>query len=129
MRRALLCVALLAAACVPTRPAGPDPIVLRQVLAKAAAQVRACYRVPRLGSAARQIGTVLGVRYAPDGTLTGPPRLIRQTGITPANEQFAARMAEAANFAVIRCQPVKLPAEFYGLWDDFELTFTMGVAA
>ena len=104
-------------------------MVVPQLLGKAAAQVKTCYRVARLGSAARQIGTVLAVRYAPDGTLLGAPRLVRQTGVTPANEPFAARMAEAASFAVVRCQPIKLPAELYGLWDDFELTFTMGVAA
>lgn len=124
-----LCLALLVAGCAPIRPAGPDPAVARQLLSSAAAQVKRCYRVARLGSAARQIGTVLAVRYAADGTLAGPPRLVRQTGVTPANAPFAGRMAEAASLAVVRCQPLRLPAEQYGLWDDFELTFTMSVAA
>ena len=129
MRHAILALLALVAACAPARPAGPDPAVVRQLLSSAAAQVKRCYRVSRLGAAARQIGTVLAVHYAADGTLAGPPRLVRQTGITPANDSFAERMAEAATLAVVRCQPLRLPAEQYSLWDDFELTFTMGVAA
>lgn len=101
-----------------------DPLAPR-LIALAASRIQLCYRPPRLGHAARQIETVLGVRYAPDGNLAELPELIAQRGVTDENRADAARMADAARLAVISCAPLALPADHYqNGWDRFELTFS-----
>ena len=91
----------------------------------AAFQIRRCYRQPRIPSAGKRIATRLRVRFSPDGTLSGIPTIIDQSGVTDDNRAFASRMAEAASLAVIRCVPVRLPAELYaGGWDEIDLTFS-----
>ncbi len=129
MRRcAILWGAALLAGCVHRQaaiaPRRPDPEVVR-VVAMAADQVRRCYRGPRVGRAASGIVTVLSVAYAPDGTLAELPSLARQRGVTSDTVVAARQLAEAAALAVVRCVPLRLPAERYrGGWDSFELTFS-----
>ena len=107
-----------------------DPVVTGQLLASAAAQVRRCYRSPRVDSAARQIVTRLRIRLNSDGTLAALPQLVAQSGVTPWNQPYAARMAEAASLAVIRCAPLRLPPEhFTSVWQHFELNFSPGARA
>lgn len=96
----------------------------------AAAQVRKCYRFPRVSHSGRQIVTRLRVRYAPDGTLAGIPTILSQSGVTPANRMYAEAMGQAAILSVIRCSPLNLPAELHARgWDEFDLTFSTSVAA
>lgn len=98
--------------------------------APAAAQVKRCYRTPRVTSVGRRISTRLRVRYAPDGTLAELPTVLDQGGVTPDNARYADDMAEAAVTAVLRCTPLTLPAELYrGGWDEFELTFSPSARA
>lgn len=101
-----------------------------QSIASAAAQVRRCYRDPAVPSAARRIVTRLRVRYAADGTLIGLPLVASQQGVNAANQAYAERMAEAASLAVIRCSPLRLPAELHrGGWDEFDLIFSHAMLA
>lgn len=120
--------ALLLCACAGTpasAPASSHEVELRAAISAAAAQVKRCYRSPRVASVGKQIVTRLRVRYAPDGTLAGLPELISQAGVTPDNAPYAPHMAEAARFAVLRCAPLRLSPEFYSEgWSDFELTFS-----
>ena len=51
-----------------------------------------------------------------DGTLAGPPRVVRQEGITDANRSQAARHAEQAVRAIQLAAPFNLPAEYYDAW-------------
>jgi hypothetical protein len=75
--------------------------------------------------AGKQIVTRLRVRFAPDGSLAGVPAVVGQTGVTPVNRPYASRMAEAASLAVIRCAPLRLPADLYESgWDELDLTFS-----
>lgn len=92
---------------------------------QAAAQVKTCYRAPRLPRAARGIATRLRVRFGSDGGLIELPTVIAQSGVTPDNQRFAGGMAIAAIEAVVRCAPLRLPPEQYqGVWADFELIFS-----
>jgi len=105
--------AVLALLILPTACATPaDPVRVRQVNAAlerdASAQVRRCYRAPRVATAARQISTTLRVFYAPDGTVARVPQVLAQGGITAANQPYARKMAEAAGLAVMKCAPLKL---------------------
>jgi hypothetical protein len=127
MARLAAALALLAAGtgCAATSaPAGPSAVrVPAEIMASAAAQVRRCYRTPRGGP--RSIGTRLRVRLNQDGSLAGLPVILSQSGVTPANRMFAARMAEAASLAVIRCAPLRLPAQYYARgWEEFEIVFS-----
>ena len=99
-------------------------------LATAASQVQRCYRLPRVSFRGRQIVTRLRVRFLPDGQLSGLPMVVWQDGITPDNEAYAARMAEAAIAAVMRCTPLSFPESVYrnGAF-EFELTFSPHAAA
>ena len=101
------------------------PEVVQRVVADAAAQVKRCYRAPRVLGEGRRISTRLHVRYGPDGNLLGLPVVVSQSGITPSNHMFADEMAQAAIASVMRCSPLKLPPELYAfVWNDFELTFS-----
>lgn len=96
-----------------------------KVIADAAAQVKRCYRSPRVTSDGRRITTRLSVRFAPDGSVVGLPLVVSQTGITSENQMYADEMAEAAIASVVRCSPLRLPPELYELvWNAFELTFS-----
>lgn len=131
-----LSLAAMLAACAPVAPPPapaqppPDPHIA-ETIALAAAQIRPCYRSPpRMSHAARRIVTVLGIRFAADGSLIGLPEVRAQRGVAPDNAPYASAMAEAAGLAVLRCAPLRLPAEYYqGGWDEFELTFSFSAVA
>jgi hypothetical protein len=96
-----------------------------QASAQVAEQIRRCYRSPRVPSAGRAISTRLLVRYSADGALVGLPLLVWQQGVSPEARPYAGRMTEAANEAVIRCSPVRLPQESgKRSASDFLLTFS-----
>jgi len=106
-----------------------DPILVGYVYQQAAAQVRRCYRAPRVPYSARQIVTRLSLSLNSDGTLAGLPAIVSQNGITPDNEAYAGKMAEAASLAVVKCAPLSLPPEHYqALWSRFELVFSPKVS-
>ena len=110
---------------VSSTPKCPDPVAVKRATSLAAEKVKACYSGPRLGRSARQIVTVVHVRYLQDGTLADEPEIVRQYGVTDDNQAFAGPMARAAIEAVKRCSPLSLPSELYSRgWDDFELTFS-----
>ena len=88
-------------------------------------QVRRCYRFPRVSSQARQISTRVRVRVTSDGQVANLPTVVFQSGVTPANQAYAARVAEAAIEAVMRCTPIRLPESAYRDGSvEFELTFS-----
>ena len=125
---------LLAAGALVLAAAGcaqlPDPqraeaLAVHAAIRTAADQVKRCYRSPKVASAGKQISTRLRVRLAPDGTLAALPELVAQGGVTPLNQPYATRMAEAASMAVIRCAPLRLPPELYRAgWREMDLTFS-----
>lgn len=122
--------ALFLGGCVPVgqsafRGSGVDSVLVDDVLSTAASQVRRCYRAPRVASAGKQIVTRLRVHLNSDGTLAALPQIVEQYGVTPDSQPYAGPMAEAATLAVIRCSPLRLPAELYGsVWRSFELNFS-----
>jgi hypothetical protein len=108
----LLLLAVLAPGCTAlpaARPVRPVRVEADRVLALAASQVRRCYRSPQVSFEGRQIVTRLRVRFTGDGQLAQLPVVIAQHGVTPRNEPYAGRMAEAAIAAVLRCAPLRLP--------------------
>lgn len=82
-------------------------------------RVEECYRPP-VGAAAGIEGLRVTLIFdlRPDGTLAGPPKAVRTDGtrLTPA-------AAEAAERAVVGCQPYELPKDKYEFWKGVELDF------
>ena len=118
-------VPLLASGCTTVRQPRIAPEVVAKVTADAAAQVKRCYRAPKIMGEGRRITTRLHVRFAPDGSVVGLPTVVAQSGITPSNQLFANEMAQAAIASVVRCSPLRLPPELYEVgWNDFVLTFS-----
>ena len=129
--RILICLALLIApSCTADRNRTDISALAAPALASAASQVKRCYRTPRVSHSGRQIVTVLRVKMTVEGFPDGLPTVVAQEGVTAANSAFAARMAEAAIGAVVRCAPLRLPSELYRSgWDEIELTFSPLAAA
>ena len=89
-----------------------------------AAQVKPCYVVPAGGTDSGNIITVLRLRFNPDGSVSTAPRIAEQSGVTESNQAYARQIGEAARRAVLRCSPLRLPAELYeGGWEDIEFVF------
>lgn len=110
---------------LPARRASLPPEIVARVTADAAAQVKRCYRTPKVMGEGKRIATRLHVRYAPDGTIVGMPSIVWQSGVTPSNQMFAEAMGRAAIDSVVRCSPIRMPPELYSyIWNDFELTFS-----
>lgn len=123
----LLPLLLAAGACapVPVASSAHPRVDMDRTLATAASQVQRCYRSPRVSFEGRQIVTRLRVRFSGDGQLAQLPVVIGQTGVTPGNEPYADRMAEAAIAAVLRCAPLRLPEGFPpSRFLAFDLTFS-----
>lgn len=109
----------------PASFADVDRAALDAAIANIGAQVRRCYRAPVKISAARQIVTVMQVRFGSDGMLLGMPLLTRQSGVTPEAAPYAGLMAEAARVAIIRCTPIAAPVELHqNGWEELYLTFS-----
>ena len=128
-RLACLLALLLAGCAGMERGTRVDPVVAGRVFEQAAAQVKRCYRTPRVPSAARQIATRLLLRLNADGSLAALPTVLEQAGVTPENQAYAGEMAEAASLAAIRCAPLRLPPNLYeSVWNSFELKFSPRVS-
>jgi outer membrane biosynthesis protein TonB len=68
------------------------------------------------GADAEQLVTYLTWSLNRDGSLAGPPRLLRQEGVNDANRPQAARHVEQAIRAVQLAAPFQLPGEYYDAW-------------
>lgn len=110
-------------------PARINATLYNEVAQRAAAQVRRCYRTPRVASSGKQISTRLLVRFREDGGLAALPKVVSQAGVTPDNSAYAPKMAEAAGLAVMRCAPLRLPPDLYQGWGLIELTFSPAARA
>jgi outer membrane biosynthesis protein TonB len=106
------------------RAATVDARAMAGLAAAIAAQVKPCYVVPSGGTDSGNIVTVLRLRFKPDGSTATPPAIVEQNGVGDSNRAYAQQMGDAAKRAVLRCSPLRLPAELYkGGWEDIEFVF------
>ena len=97
----------------PAARAGPQVAAsLRQAIAR---QLVPHWKAPQ-GVEVEKITTYLSWDINRDGSLNGPPRVVRQEGITDANRAQAARHAEQAIRAVQLAAPFDLPVAYYETW-------------
>lgn len=71
---------------------------------------------PPSGPDAEKIVSVIAWQMKEDGSLSGRPRLVRQTGVNDLNRAQAERHAEQAIRAVQLAAPFDLPPEYYNAW-------------
>jgi outer membrane biosynthesis protein TonB len=92
---------------------GPE---VKSALSGAIARQLKPHWVAPQGADADQLVTILSWDLNRDGTLAGPPHVVRQEGITDSNRPQAARHAEQAIRAVELAAPFNLPPQYYNLW-------------
>lgn len=97
----------------PAAVAGPE--VKASLASAIARQIKAHWTGPQ-GVDVDKLVTVLAWELNEDGSLSGRPRLVSQTGVTPSNEAQAKRHVELAIRAVQLAAPFELPKEYYGNW-------------
>ena len=68
------------------------------------------------GVDAERLVTVLAFDLNPDGSLSGRPRVVSQTGVTASNSPQKELHAERAIRAVQLAAPFDLPPEYYEAW-------------
>lgn len=82
-------------------------------------QIKPHWSAPQ-GVDADKLVTILSFRLNEDGSLSGAPRVVDQSGITPANRPQAALHAERAVRAVQLAAPFDLPPEYYNAWKSID---------
>lgn len=87
------------------------------------AQIAPCWNPPIGGSDVRKMTVVLAIQLTRDGRVVGQPSLVSQTGASAGNAGYAKAFADTAVRAVLRCAPLKLPADMFDAWKAFELNF------
>jgi outer membrane biosynthesis protein TonB len=103
----------------PTAPAGNASVdakaVQRALAGEISRQLKRTWKTPT-GADVEQLVTILSWDLAPDGSLTGAPRVIDQQGDTPSNRAQATLHRENAIKAVRAAAPFNLPSEHYKYW-------------
>lgn len=100
-----------------------DPRAAATLAQAIRAQVAPCWNPPIGGVDVRRMTVLIAAEYAPDGRVIGTPRVLSQTGVSSDNGDYARAFAETARRAVLRCSPLKLPADLYPQWKSVEINF------
>ena len=97
----------------PAAAAGP---AVRSAIGQAIArQLKPHWAAPQ-GADAELLITIVRFRLANDGSLTGSPEVVGQSGETPTNAAQKQRHAEQAIRAVRLASPFQLPPQYYSAW-------------
>jgi hypothetical protein len=104
-----------AAAVKPGPPAIDATAVKRALGSEIGRQLKPRWKAPT-GADVDQLVTILSWDLAQDGSLSGAPRFVSQSGVTPSNAAQAEVHRENAIKAVRAAAPFKLPSEHYAYW-------------
>jgi len=85
------------------------------IIQAVARQIKPHWEPPN-GPEVEKIVSYVRFRLNPDGTLSGRPEVVRQTGVNDTNRAQAGRHAEQAVRAVQLAAPFELPQEYYEAW-------------
>lgn len=105
------------------RGATVDPRATATLIQAIRAQVAPCWNPPIGGADVKKMTVLLHIEVNRDGSIVGRPSVVSQTGVTGANQDYARAFAETARRAVLRCAPLRLPANLYDLWKAVEINF------
>lgn len=86
-------------------------------------QITPCWNPPAIDENAA--GATVTMRIALDrgGNVVGAPSVTAIRGQTAANAAWSRSLAGSVRRAVLRCAPLRLPAELFDAWADVELNF------
>lgn len=88
------------------------------------AQVKPCYVRPSGGAETNSIISTLEMKLNQDGTIVST-KVVGHDGVNGTNRSYVQQMDDAARRAVLRCAPLRLPANLYeGGWEDITIDFT-----
>jgi outer membrane biosynthesis protein TonB len=96
-----------------------ESAALQQAIAR---QLKPHWAAPQ-GPDVEKLVTIVRFRLNRDGSLTGNPTVVSQSGVTPVNEAQKGRHAEQAIRAVRLAAPFDLPEEFYDHWKTVNSRF------
>jgi len=85
-------------------------------------QLKPHWKAPT-GADAESLRTIVIVRLAKDGSITGNPEVEDTLGITPSNRAQVRLHQEQAIKAIRLAAPFNLPAALYSSWNSLRLTF------
>jgi outer membrane biosynthesis protein TonB len=100
-----------------------DPRAAATLAQAIRAQVAPCWNPPAGGRDVRRMTVLVRVNYSRDGRVVGIPVAGTPSGTTATTADYARAFADTARRAVLRCQPLKLPADMYPLWQSVEINF------
>ncbi|MFM6932044.1 MAG: hypothetical protein ACKOUT_07355 [Novosphingobium sp.] len=105
-------------------PPGPSitPQVRSSLVSEVARQLKPRWQAPS-GLDVDLLATTVEWDLDPDGSLSGAPRVVGQTGANAANRSQADRHKEQALRAVRLAAPFRLPPQFYAGWQHLRFTF------
>jgi outer membrane biosynthesis protein TonB len=100
-----------------------DPRAAATLAQAIQSQVAPCWNPPIGGADVKKMTVLIRADFGKDGRVLGVPSVVSQTGVTAGNADYARAFAETAKRAVLRCSPLKLPANMYDLWKSVEINF------
>jgi outer membrane biosynthesis protein TonB len=100
-----------------------DPRAAATLAQAIQSQVAPCWNPPIGGADVKKMTVLIRADFGKDGRVLGVPSVVSQTGVTAGNADYARAFAETAKRAVLRCSPLKLPANMYDLWRSVEINF------
>lgn len=98
------------------------PAVTSSIGAEIRRQLKPHWKSPT-GADVELLRTTIAVRLNRDGTISGSPELVGQTGVNASNRAQARLHVDQAIKAVRLAAPFKLPAEYYEAWREIRPTF------
>lgn len=116
------------ASTAPARPGGGTPAatigpeVTSSIGAEIRRQLKPHWKSPT-GADVELLRTTIAVRLNRDGSISGNPELVSQTGVNASNRAQARLHVDQAIKAVRLAAPFKLPAEYYEAWREIRPTF------
>lgn len=124
--RSRLNAAVLGSAIGQAVPKGAAGLTVRQRTNLAdmiRSQITPCWNPPVAEENSGHVTVVMRISLSRNGAVAGTPTVARLTGRTAANAAYANALSGSVRRAVLRCSPLKLPAELYDAWSNVELNF------
>ena len=103
-------------------PAAITGAVRSSLAGEVARQLKSRWQGPN-GLDVEKLVTTVEWDLNPDGSLSGAPRVISQTGVTDANRAQAGRHKEQALKAIRQAAPFDLSPQYYSAWHHLRFTF------
>lgn len=118
--------AALGSAVQGARPVGAGRLTMRQkvdLVSLIRRQITPCWNPPSLAENPGVVTVSLRIRLEPSGAVNGTPSVSSVDGANPSNQAYVTALIGSVRRAVLRCAPLRLPADLYDAWSDVELNF------